>query len=141
MKVLTLTILSSVLLLVGCDESNPDGRVGVSGTITYQGKPLNFGRIVFTPTKGNSGLAAGGLVEKGQFQIDAEEGPTAGEYIINVTVGLPPSKDLTIRVDPAERSQLIQPAEQTFEFTRIIKSDGKNILELELPPSEADSSS
>jgi hypothetical protein len=137
MKALTLLSLSSLLLAAGCGEGNPDGRVGVSGRISFQGKPLSNGRIVFAPAKGTPGLAAGGKVEAGRFQIDADDGPTAGEYQVTVTIGVL-RKDPKIGSDPDDKSQLIPPVEQTFEVTHIIVSDRDNILDLELPPRKDD---
>ena len=69
--------------------SKDEGRVAVSGTITYEGKPLESGIISFTPAEGTDGFAAGGGIKAGKYRISREEGPSTGLYQVQVMVGMP----------------------------------------------------
>ncbi|QDV78712.1 hypothetical protein [Botrimarina mediterranea] len=52
-------------LLAGCAERAPS----VQGTVTYEGKPIESGRIAFSPI-GGQGTPFGGLIENGSYSID-----------------------------------------------------------------------
>ena len=61
-RIMLLTICGALpaLLAAGCG-ADTGGRIGVSGDVrTSDGKPLQKGRILFTPEKDNAGPAAGG---------------------------------------------------------------------------------
>jgi len=133
MKTLNHLALCAVLAVAGCGETDTGGRVAVTGHITFQGKPLAAGRINFTPAKGNSGLAAGGEIQEGQFRIRAAQGPTEGQYQVTVTTGVL-RKDMTIGVDPADKLPLQQQEQQTFQFSRTITPDSDNVLDFDLLP-------
>jgi len=51
------TLAVSLLIFSGCGPAQEDGTFPVSGTITYQGKPLESGYIAFVPD--TSELGAG----------------------------------------------------------------------------------
>ena len=54
--------------LVGC-ESKPT-MVGVTGTVTLEGKPLGLGRILFEPVSPDDGTSAMGDIEAdGSFEL------------------------------------------------------------------------
>ncbi len=71
------TGLLAVAVLPGCGGSDVD-RVGVSGTVTLDGQPLESGAILFLP-KGE-GPSAGTQIENGRFSIARSDGPSPGEY-------------------------------------------------------------
>jgi hypothetical protein len=66
---------------IGCAN---DGRVGVVGNVTLDGKPLDTAAISFRPAPGHTGPTAGGQVNKGVFQIDAQHGLLPGKYLVVV---------------------------------------------------------
>ena len=71
-----------LLLLAGC-ASDPLGRQAVSGTVEFQGQPLDQGRIQFVPvTKGPT--ESGATIENGKFQIPRESGLAPGTYKVSV---------------------------------------------------------
>ena len=72
----------SVLLLAGC-AGDPHGRQAVSGTVEFQGKPLDQGRIHFAPaSKGPT--ESGATIENGKFEIPRESGLAPGTYKVSV---------------------------------------------------------
>jgi len=73
-------------VLVGCD-SKTGGRVAVSGSISYDGKPLERGQIVFEP-QGPGRMAIAQIVD-GRYAIAAERGPMPGNYLVRITAARP----------------------------------------------------
>src|SRR3954463_12460843 len=65
------------VLIAGCDRA-PKLRPGwaiVSGTVTYQGKPLPGGEVMWCTTKDGASVARGGHIsENGTFTLDTPTG-------------------------------------------------------------------
>src|SRR5687767_4430562 len=68
-------------VVIGCGSS--DGRRAVSGTVTFQGKPLDRGTIDFYRT-GEPTVAAGTLISDGRYEIPAEKGLLPGKYLVKI---------------------------------------------------------
>ena len=80
--------LALVALLVwpGCSEPADDlPREPVSGTVTFEGKPLEKGMIQFLPAVGRGETQAGGPIENGSYAIPQHEGPVPGKYTVVIT--------------------------------------------------------
>lgn len=81
------TLVLLVLFLTGgCGGSGGPARYGISGTVTYQGKPIPAGMIVFEPdsSQGNSGPAATCLIKDGKYQNQSGRGMIAGPHIVRI---------------------------------------------------------
>jgi len=80
-------ILALVLCgFIGCGPSLPP-PVPVAGTIKYQGKPIEQGRILLVPENEESGEPAGGAIKDGKFVLTTREdgdGAVPGRYKIGV---------------------------------------------------------
>jgi hypothetical protein len=64
----------------------------VSGKVSYQGKPVQDGQIVFFPIEGTSGPSTGAPIKEGRYDIDKKKGPYAGgKYRVEIA-GFGPSK-------------------------------------------------
>ena len=92
-----------VLLLVpGCSRA-PDGpqRNSLQGTITFQGKPVRGGRIVFSPDdkKGNSGPGAIAFIREGEFETPAGHGVVQGPHVVDI-LGYNEEVDLSTDAEP-----------------------------------------
>lgn len=74
-RLLTVLFVTSVVFLGGC--SGPEGppKYLVSGTVTYQGKPVEDGAIVFFPTNPGGGMQDGIKIVDGKFEGKASAGP------------------------------------------------------------------
>lgn len=89
----------------GCARNDPLPLAPVSGTVTYQGKPLDHGRVVFAPLRGTPGPAAVGEIRPdGSFQMHTcgRDGAAIGQHRGTVHC----RKILT----PAEAASLVIPA-------------------------------
>ncbi len=86
------------LALAGCGtQADTDDlpRQAVSGTVNFDGRPLDHGRIVFQPASTDARPPAGGDIKDGRFAIPRDQGPTPGEYrvMISSTGPAPPGTD------------------------------------------------
>ena len=91
-----LVTVTSALCVAGCGDSGPraviEKVVPVSGTLTYQGKPLEQYRVTFMPTDGRR--AAVGITDvAGKFVLgtnDVGDGAPAGKHKVAI-VWAPPA--------------------------------------------------
>ena len=65
------------------------GRAGrnewwVSGTATYNGKPIVDGRVNFMPTKESTVPMGGAVIKNGQYRADAKGGVPVGTHTIRI---------------------------------------------------------
>lgn len=77
----------AVLALAGCSDDLPD-RGEVSGTISFQGKPLPGGTITFHP-QGEGNPAYGELQSDGTYELTTYEkgdGAVLGEHIVTIEI-------------------------------------------------------
>jgi len=70
----------------GCGEPGGDGlpREPISGTVNLDGKPLANGTIQFQPASQAEGIAAGGMIVDGRFEVRKAEGPVPGKYKVQI---------------------------------------------------------
>ena len=80
-------LLGAALLLApwlaGCGGSSADGRLGLSGTVHFQGQPLAQGTIEFSASDGSQ--QTGGVIEQGKFSIPAAQGLKPGTYTVRIS--------------------------------------------------------
>ncbi|MCP4589214.1 MAG: hypothetical protein GY842_00580 [bacterium] len=58
----------------------------VWGTVSYQGQPVEEGRIIFFPVDGTPGPSTGTAVKQGRYEVPARSGPRAGGvYRVKIT--------------------------------------------------------
>lgn len=87
--------------LAGCGKKSLSGAAPVSGTVTYQGKPLEGATVMFR--KQGQDLTSGGLATattdaQGIFALQSRVGPTdvvdgvvPGEYQVIISKSIPPN--------------------------------------------------
>jgi hypothetical protein len=79
-----LFVLLALNELAGCGKSLPP-RAVASGTVTFKGKPVEFGDIVFDLKQGDTGgLFAQGKITGGKYSFDVTRGPLVGENIVRI---------------------------------------------------------
>ena len=91
-----LFLLCCSLLLSGCGPNHPE-TAPVSGHVTYQGKPLPEGTVVFYPTEGRP--ARGSINSDGSYTLttfEDRDGAILGKHCVTIKstkcVDLPPAK-------------------------------------------------
>jgi hypothetical protein len=79
----------ALAVVVGCsDDSGLAKRYRVHGTVKYNGKPVERGRIDFIPAKPGEGRAAGGDITNGAYSLTTatkDDGALPGSYKVTVS--------------------------------------------------------
>jgi hypothetical protein len=81
-----LVLAFGVLFAVGCGDSGPR-RYDLSGTVTFDGKPIPAGSIVFQPdtTAGNSGPQGTAEIRDGKYDTaQGGKGVVGGPHVVRV---------------------------------------------------------
>ena len=76
-----------VIVIAGCGPKAPFPLAPVQGTVSYQGKPVTQGRVVFVPSKGTPGPQAVGQIQPdGSFHMRTgdHDGAAIGQHIVTV---------------------------------------------------------
>lgn len=109
------------VVAAGCGEDGVD-RQNLSGTVTYQGKPVPMGNIIFEPDakKGNRGPQGYSNVLDGAYSTD-KYGKGAMTGPIKVTISGYPVDDNGKRIDeplfaPFKTEIEITPETTTYDF-------------------------
>ncbi|MCG8587262.1 MAG: hypothetical protein MI757_21365 [Pirellulales bacterium] len=68
---------------LGCGNGGPQ-RVEVSGTVTYEGDPVEDGTIRFLPTAESRVPSAGGYIRDGRYEITAKGGVPVGTHTVRI---------------------------------------------------------
>lgn len=76
-------IIGAIALLGGCGAKNELNRQPISGTVTLDKEPVANGTIRFEPLE--KGVAAGATISQGKYNIPAERGLPAGEYLVRIS--------------------------------------------------------
>ncbi len=112
----------SLLVTGGCGNEGGDDlpREPISGTVTYEGKPLANGTIQFQPASQAEGMAAGGMIVNGRFEVPRKEGPVPGKYKVQID-----SIDETVTVpapeSPASPDGDVMPGELKIPPRKMMK--------------------
>jgi hypothetical protein len=61
----------------------------VSGTIRFEGKPLEFGNIQFFTTSAPPAPACGALIQQGDYRVPREHGLEPGKYRVRISSPVP----------------------------------------------------
>ncbi|WP_406697956.1 hypothetical protein V5E97_03790 [Singulisphaera sp. Ch08] len=79
-------LAATLLLTGGCGSDAVDDRPRepISGTVTFDGQPLKDGTIQLQPASQKEGVASGGTVTDGHFEIPRTEGPVPGNYSVAI---------------------------------------------------------
>lgn len=75
-------VCSLLLVAAGCLNRDYDGpqRFPLSGSVTYDGEPIDLGTISFIPAGGDKQRVSGGMIEDGKFLVPEAAGANAGTY-------------------------------------------------------------
>ena len=86
LKLSPLPMVFALVLLAGCGPGGPP-TYGLSGQVTYDGKPVPIGTVVLSPdaSKDNKGPGASAGIKDGKYALEAGSGHGGGAYRIQVT--------------------------------------------------------
>lgn len=73
--------LAAVLVLAaGCGDGL--NRQGVSGTVSYKGKPIVKGTVTFAPAESGGVTQVTTEIEDGRFSVPKDKGVVPGKYVL-----------------------------------------------------------
>lgn len=87
---LPMVVLAATLPLVGCGKPEAANRLPLSGTVTFDGKPLPRGMIIFEAdaSRRNSGPQGHAEIKDGKFDTrQSGQGAPTGPLVVRVTGG------------------------------------------------------
>ena len=79
-------LAAGLLVASGCSDDGLGKRYPVSGTVTYNGKPLEKGQINFLPTAPD-GRSASGDIQAGEYSLTTQtpgDGALPGKYRVTI---------------------------------------------------------
>jgi hypothetical protein len=85
-----------LLAACGCGARGSLPLAPVNGTVTYKGKPLEHGQVVFNPSKNGAGvLSVGFITGNGSFEMQtgSRKGAPLGEFVVTVHCRQKPSNE------------------------------------------------
>ena len=79
------TLLVLFLALAGCSRQDYPGarRYPLSGKVTVDGQPLDWGSISFLPASSEQRVS-GDLIQDGSYSVSEEKGANAGKYKVEI---------------------------------------------------------
>jgi hypothetical protein len=88
-RVLLTLLLTGAGLCLGCNRKpGVEGVVAVSGTVTYQGKPVEGANVMFAPQNPEARSASGRTDASGRFQLttlQSGDGAVCGAYKVAIS--------------------------------------------------------
>jgi hypothetical protein len=82
-----------VVFLALCSGCTGDGkRRPLSGSVSFQGKPLAHGSITFLTMSGPPGPVCGALIRAGRYEVPASQGLEPGTYRVVISAPVPGGK-------------------------------------------------
>jgi hypothetical protein len=76
--------LLTAAILSGCSGDQGPQRAIVSGTVTFNGKPIANGRISFVPDRNTAAPTAVALIVDGKFVVDSRGGVPVGTHRVQI---------------------------------------------------------
>jgi hypothetical protein len=79
-------LLGLCLMASGCGGDDGDGLFPLSGSVSFNGEPIDLGSIALIPAGGGSAnnRSSGGVIQNGTYQIPQEKGLSAGTYRVEI---------------------------------------------------------
>jgi hypothetical protein len=99
-------------LLLGCGEPSYEGpkRIPISGTITYNDKPLEAGIVSFI-SQTEDQRPAQGFITNGQYSIPEEKGLNEGTYRVEIRWNRPTGKKI---LDSQDTGEMVEESKQVI---------------------------
>ncbi|MDZ7618105.1 MAG: hypothetical protein U1E05_13960 [Patescibacteria group bacterium] len=121
--------LALATVTTGCGQGGP-GRYDISGEVTFRGKPVPSGRILFAPdgVQANTGPGSVAEIHNGHYRTRRNLGAVGGPHLVTIygTDGTPATEDRDNAMFPEYRTTVEMPAGSAmFDFAVPEQGDGK----------------
>lgn len=132
------------LLGSGCGAGDNLPREAVSGSVQFEGKPLDQGNIQFFPSEtAENAIATGGPISSGKYAIAQADGLTPGTYKVMISsAGALPTPGKKAQAEEVGEMPGLGPlhAEERIpakynnqsELTATVKAGGPNVFDFDL---------
>jgi hypothetical protein len=131
-------LFAAALALSGCGEEHP--RHQISGTVTYQGKPVEMGVMKFEAdaSVGNVAPYCYARIEDGKYETELEESPTTGKYQVQV-IGIDKANiKRDVSAGPKRGPDIMPPLFPTYTTSiEVPPPDGKFDVDVPSAPANA----
>ncbi|MBW3541662.1 MAG: hypothetical protein KY476_15445 [Planctomycetes bacterium] len=127
-------------ILPGCGGTDGPERVAVDGEVTFGGRPVARGSILFIPIDDTRGPRAGAVVEDGRYRLPKDRGPVIGRLRVEIRAERELGYDIT---EPTESVKHIGeplpqgeiPPRYNDRSTLVVETtaDGENSFDFHLP--------
>ena len=124
-------------IAIGCGSGSALDLGRVEGTVTFGGKPLEHGRVVFSPEKGISGpQAVGNIQSDGSFRMRTGEhdGAPLGSHVVTVHCRQQPTpeqaRDMAFIPKSLIPDKYSKEGQTPLRF-EVKESNGEYVIELE----------
>lgn len=134
---LGMIVVALAMLTLSACGGGTGGRYGVSGSVTFKGKPLQEGNILFISTEG-SPTQAGGVIINGKYKIAAAQGLAPGKYKVSISAGdgKTPAADPDAPPGPSgnfSSKELIPPEYNVAsKLEKEVKASGENVFDFDI---------
>lgn len=133
----SLIVLPLLAFVAGCGGSG--GREKVSGTVTFQGKPLDAGNITFLAVSESSPTSTGAMITDGKYEIPRDKGLVPGKYKVAISSPDGKTPDPSSDAMPGPSGNFASkdriPAEFNLEskLEAEVKKGGTNTFDFKIP--------
>jgi len=124
---------------LGCSDPNTAKRGEVSGSVKLDGKPIERGSIVFLPTNGTQGPAAGAEILDGYYHVERKVGPPAGDILFQFRSARRTGRKVPDRTGDRMMDEIVDwfPDNLRENSTIVRKIEpGKNVIDFDLSSDE-----
>lgn len=124
----------------GCGGDDGPTTMRLNGEVTYDGKPVEDGKITLTPTGETPGGSVAGEIKEGRYDIPRDAGPiSGGAYKVEISSLAKKGKALPNVVDPGGPSlavfEELIPRKYNAESTltvNVSEDSSKNVVDFKL---------
>ncbi len=136
LRILSASVLlvSSLLLATGCGDSGPP-RAGAEGTVTFDGAPIDGGRIMFIAADKKGGANAHADIKDGKYALPIGKGPSPGGHRVEIVWFKKTGKQIVGSDPPNLVDEKIQVLPKNYNTASTLSADiksGKNTVNFDL---------
>jgi hypothetical protein len=135
----TWLVVGALAFVPGACEDASGGRYAISGTVRFNGQPLDQGNITFIPMSSDLATQSGASIANGSYAIPKMNGLIPGRYRVSISSG-----DGVTPAGPSDQppgpsgnfsSKERIPREYNVASTQevVVKSEGPNRFDFDIP--------
>lgn len=121
---LSVTAMACLLgLMIGCSRPSGPDRYAVRGQVTFRGKPVPVGEIIFRPDDqaGNIGPGSVARIRDGAYATESGKGVVGGPYVVEIIgfdgVSVPQASEGRVLFDPISQKVEFPKSASTRDFS------------------------